>query len=92
MARKVIKTAWENVAFALIVKIAVMIMGLLGYANMWVAVFADTGVTILCILYAVRLLRVANRGFCLRVKLYKTDFEPFSKSLRNLRKCSNGRH
>ena len=58
VARKVIKTAWENVAFALIVKIAVMIMGLLGYANMWVAVFADTGVTILCILYAVRLLRV----------------------------------
>ena len=58
VAKKVIKTAWENVAFALIVKIAVMIMGLLGYANMWVAVFADTGVTILCILYAVRLLRV----------------------------------
>ncbi len=58
VAKKVIKTAWENVAFALIVKIAVMIMGLLGYANMWVAVFADTGVTILCILYAVRLLKV----------------------------------
>ena len=58
IAKKVIKTAWENVAFALIVKIAVMIMGLLGYANMWVAVFADTGVTILCILYAVRLLKV----------------------------------
>jgi len=45
------------VAFALIVKIAVMVMGLLGYANMWVAVFADTGVTILCILYSIRLLR-----------------------------------
>ncbi len=58
VAKKVIKTAWENVAFALIVKIAVMIMGLLGYANMWVAVFADTGVTILCIAYAVRLLKV----------------------------------
>ncbi len=58
VAKKVIKTAWENVAFALIVKIAVMIMGLLGYANMWVAVFADTGVTILCIIYAVRLLKV----------------------------------
>ncbi len=35
-----------------------MIMGLLGYANMWVAVFADTGVTLLCILYSVRLLRM----------------------------------
>ena len=41
-----------------VVKIAVMIMGLLGYANMWVAVFADTGVTLLCILYSVRLLRM----------------------------------
>lgn len=57
ISRAVIKTAWQNVIFALIVKIAVMIMGLLGHANMWVAVFADTGVTILCILYSVRLLR-----------------------------------
>ena len=58
LSRKVISTAWQNVAFALFVKIAVMIMGLLGYANMWVAVFADTGVTLLCILYSVRLLRM----------------------------------
>ena len=58
LARKVIKTAWQNVAFALIVKIAVMIMGLAGFANMWVAVFADTGVTILCILYSIRLLKI----------------------------------
>ncbi|MDY6083829.1 MAG: heavy metal translocating P-type ATPase [Dialister sp.] len=57
ISRDVIKTAWQNVFFALVVKIAVMIMGLLGHANMWVAVFADTGVTILCILYSVRLLR-----------------------------------
>ena len=58
LSRKVISTAWQNVAFALIVKIAVMIMGLLGYANMWIAVFADTGVTLLCILYSIRLLRM----------------------------------
>ena len=58
LCRKVLSTAWQNVAFALFVKIAVMIMGLLGYANMWVAVFADTGVTLLCILYSVRLLRM----------------------------------
>lgn len=57
VSRSVIKTAWRNVFFALIVKIAVMVMGLLGFANMWVAVFADTGVTILCIIYSVRLLR-----------------------------------
>lgn len=58
LSRKVISTAWQNVTFALLVKIAVMIMGLLGYANMWVAVFADTGVTLLCILYSVRLLKM----------------------------------
>lgn len=58
LSRKVISTAWQNVAFALFIKIAVMVMGLLGYANMWVAVFADTGVTLLCILYSIRLLRM----------------------------------
>ena len=58
LSRKVISTAWQNVGFALFVKIAVMVMGLLGYANMWVAVFADTGVTLLCILYSIRLLKV----------------------------------
>lgn len=58
ISRKVISTAWQNVGFALFVKIAVMVMGLLGYANMWIAVFADTGVTLLCILYSIRLLKV----------------------------------
>ena len=58
LSRKVISTAWQNVGFALFVKIAVMVMGLLGYANMWIAVFADTGVTLLCILYSIRLLKV----------------------------------
>lgn len=57
-SKKVISTAWINVGFALLVKIAVMIMGLLGYANMWIAVFADTGVTLLCILYSARLLNM----------------------------------
>mgnify|MGYP005905527529 CR=1 FL=1 len=58
LSRAVISTAWQNVAFALLVKVAVMIMGLLGYANMWIAVFADTGVTLLCILYSMRLMKM----------------------------------
>ena len=57
LAQKVVRTAWENVFFALFVKIAVMILGILGYANMWISIFADTGVTILCIFYAIRLLK-----------------------------------
>ncbi len=49
--------AMQNVVFALAVKAAVMILGLLGLANMWMAVFADTGVAMLCVLNAVRILR-----------------------------------
>ena len=48
--------AWQNVVVALGVKILVMIMGLFGFANMWVAVFADTGVSILCSLNSIRIL------------------------------------
>lgn len=56
LAKNVLSTAWQNVIFALAIKIAVMILGLVGFANMWVAVFADVGVTILCILNSIRLL------------------------------------
>ena len=56
LAKSVLSTAWQNVVFALFIKIAVMILGLAGFANMWVAVFADVGVTILCILNSIRLL------------------------------------
>lgn len=56
IARSVLSTAWQNVIFALFIKISVMILGLAGFANMWVAVFADVGVTILCILNSIRLL------------------------------------
>ena len=51
-----ISIAWQNVVVALGVKILVMIMGLFGFANMWVAVFTDTGVSILCILNSIRIL------------------------------------
>lgn len=56
IAKSTIAIAWQNVVVALGVKILVMIMGLFGYANMWVAVFADTGVSILCILNSIRIL------------------------------------
>lgn len=48
--------AMQNVVFALAVKILVMILGLAGFANMWMAVFADTGVAMLCVLNAIRIL------------------------------------
>lgn len=50
------RISWQNVIFALLVKAAVMILGLAGFANMWLAVFADTGVALLCLLNSIRLL------------------------------------
>lgn len=56
IARKVGRVALENVVFALAVKGLVMILGLLGFANMWLAIFADTGVAMICIINSVRIL------------------------------------
>ncbi|MCF0133058.1 MAG: cadmium-translocating P-type ATPase [Blautia sp.] len=56
LSRKTYAIAKGNVIFALSIKILVMLLGLLGLANMWMAVFADTGVAMLCILNSVRLL------------------------------------
>lgn len=56
IARRTKKIAVQNVIFALIIKILVMMLGLCGFANMWLAVFADTGVAMLCILNSIRIL------------------------------------
>ena len=58
IARNTSRVSWQNVYFALAVKLIVMVMGLFGFANMWVAVFADTGVSMLCLLNSVRILRM----------------------------------
>ena len=50
------KIAWQNVIFALAVKLLVMILGLFGHASMWLAVFADSGVAMLCVLNSIRML------------------------------------
>ena len=50
------KIAMQNVVFALVIKLMVMILGLFGFANMWLAVFADTGVAMLCVLNSIRVL------------------------------------
>ena len=56
IARSTNRIAVQNVVFALIIKIAVMILGLTGFANMWMAVFADTGVAMICVLNSIRTL------------------------------------
>ena len=56
IARATGAIAWQNVIFALTIKVIIMIAGLMGYASMWAAVFADTGVSLLCVLNSIRIL------------------------------------
>lgn len=56
IAKRTNRIAKQNVCIALGIKLLVMCLGLLGYANMWIAVFADTGVAMLCILNSIRIL------------------------------------
>lgn len=56
ISRSTNRIAWQNVTVALAVKGLVMVLGLAGFASMWMAVFADTGVSILCVLNSMRLL------------------------------------
>ena len=57
IARKTINISWQNIIFALGVKGLILLLGLLGFANMWLAVFADVGVAVLAILNSMRALR-----------------------------------
>lgn len=57
IARTTNRIAIQNVVFALAIKALVMILGFFGLANMWMAVFADTGVAMLCVLNSVRILK-----------------------------------
>lgn len=56
IAKKTAVIAKQNVIFALLIKAFVMVLGLFGFASMWMAVFADSGVSILCVLNSIRIL------------------------------------
>ena len=60
ISRKCLRIVKQNIAFALIIKAACLILGALGLANMWVAIVADVGVMILAVLNAIRCLFVKN--------------------------------
>ena len=57
IARRTIAIAKQNIAFALVIKFGVMLLSIPGYANMWMAVFADVGVAMLCILNSFRAMK-----------------------------------
>ena len=61
IARKTMRIVWENIVFALGVKAIILVLGALGIANMWLAVFGDVGVLIIAILNAMRCMRRLNR-------------------------------
>ena len=60
IARKCIRIVYENIYFAIGIKILCLILGALGIANMWAAIFADVGVMIIAVLNAIRTLFVKN--------------------------------
>ncbi|MGN0503180.1 MAG: heavy metal translocating P-type ATPase [Ruminococcus sp.] len=57
LSRRVMRTVKTNIAFALTIKAAVIILAAFGFASMWMSVIADTGVSVACVLYAARLLK-----------------------------------
>lgn len=60
ISRKCLSIVYENIIFALVVKFVCLALGAIGYANMWMAIFADVGVTVIAVLNAIRALRVHN--------------------------------
>ncbi|WP_295155919.1 HAD-IC family P-type ATPase, partial [uncultured Ruminococcus sp.] len=62
IARKTVRIVRENIVFALGVKALVLVLGALGFANMWLAVFADVGVSVIAILNAMRCMRIGTKA------------------------------
>ena len=58
IAKKCIRIVYENIVFAIAVKLACLVLGALGATNMWAAIFADVGVMVIAVLNAIRALRV----------------------------------
>lgn len=58
ISKKTLKIVYQNIIFALTVKIVILILGSVGLANMWAAVFADVGVSVIAILNAMRCMKI----------------------------------
>lgn len=58
VSRKTMRIVWQNIIFAIGIKLAILVLAAIGLANMWLAVFGDVGVSVLAILNAMRCLRV----------------------------------
>jgi len=58
IAKRTVGISKANIIFAIAVKLLILLLGALGLANMWAAVFSDVGVAVLCILNSMRLLAI----------------------------------
>ena len=56
LTKRIKSVVWQNVYLSIGIKVVVMLLGILGFANIWMAVFADTGVTLLAVLNASKLI------------------------------------
>ena len=61
ISKKTINIAYQNIVFAIGVKVLVMVLAIFGFANIWMAIFADVGVTILAILNSFRTFSYAKK-------------------------------
>jgi Cd2+/Zn2+-exporting ATPase len=61
-AQRILRIANENIYGAIIIKAVILVLGAFGFANMWMAIFADTGVAMLCVLNSMRLLHIAAKS------------------------------
>ncbi len=61
ISRKCLRIVYENIVFALAVKFICLVLGALGIANMWIAIFADVGVMVIAVLNAIRCLKVSKK-------------------------------
>ena len=60
ISKKCMRIVYENIYFAIGIKLACLVLGAVGIANMWVAIFADVGVMVIAVLNAIRALNVKN--------------------------------
>lgn len=60
ISKKCLKIVYENIYFAIGIKVICLILGAIGIANMWLAIFADVGVMVIAVLNAIRALNVKN--------------------------------
>ena len=60
ISKKCLRIVYENIVFALGIKLVCLVLGALGIADMWLAIFADVGVMVIAVLNAIRALNVKN--------------------------------